>query len=482
MNKRLGLSAWFILLCVFLPNHSIAASVVVKEVTSYQQGVDEHMPWQRKPLRKKSFLAVDIGNGQYLTSTQTLQQHRFIELLSPDKDNERLQVIYKDDRLQLAILGIEKARSFTKLPFLLEQKNIVDKQARLIYSWRQKKQFVKKLVQEVQPGSSLGAAYAIPLYRIDSGTKRISAGAALVKERKLAGLVARITDKTALVVPGAIIASFLQDFTKQSSKRQGYSKLGVAYRPLVDRYLRQHLGLESLSKGVWVDHIQKSSNFYDSVKSGDVLLKVGDFDIDGRGYYQDPDFGRQRLASLAWRLPVDKELVLSIWRNGKPLKIKAKLSEYKNRADVLPLLNGEDRPFFVAGGVVFSQLTKNYLFQWGKDWRKKAPIELVHATQEQEQTQVEKIFLSHVFSHEQTRGYGRYKYALVYTLNEKPVVSFESFRRDLKHTLESGEAAVLKLGEDRKMLVLNQSSYNDMNKELQVKFGLDKESFINFEK
>jgi hypothetical protein len=86
-----------------------------------------------------------------------------------------------------------------------------------------------------------------------------------------------------------------------------------------------------------------------------------------------------------------------------------------------------DRPprFFVLGGLVLQELSRQYLKEWGPDWMRKAPEELVYYDRAQNELfrdgPKKIILLSNVLPSPATVGYEDLSHLIVTKINDQPL-------------------------------------------------------------
>jgi len=70
-------------------------------------------------------------------------------------------------------------------------------------------------------------------------------------------------------------------------------------------------------------------------------------------------------------------LKLAVIRKGKPIILQTKVSPYEEDGRTVPLKRVGYAPrYVIQGGVLFQELTMNYLSMWGTNWRSRAPVRL----------------------------------------------------------------------------------------------------------
>jgi hypothetical protein len=140
---------------------------------------------------------------------------------------------------------------------------------------------------------------------------------------------------------------------------------------------RRMLKLPDGSKqGVRVDQVLDIPTTKAVIKPNDVVMQIGDFPVDDDGTitYEGNTVG----ASVACDLAQDNDILpLKIWRDGQmldvplPVKVYTDDAQQGNQYDVLP-------KYYIFGGLVFTDLSLDYLKTFGQDWSNSAGRELIY--------------------------------------------------------------------------------------------------------
>ncbi len=182
------------------------------------------------------------------------------------------------------------------------------------------------------------------------------------------------------VIPSPVIEHFLKDAS--GSKYHGFPRAGVLFAGTRDPQLRRYAGLDAgQSGGVYVTEVQKDGPAGTSgIQRGDVILEVADKTVDQDGNYQDPLYGKISIIHLiSTRNYEGDTLKLKIFRQGKtmPVEIKVTHRPVEDYA-IEPYIIDRQPSYYVLGGLVMLQLSRQYLKEWGLEWYKKAPERFVY--------------------------------------------------------------------------------------------------------
>ena len=203
----------------------------------------------------------------------------------------------------------------------------------------------------------------------------------LVKKDKLAALLLRYDPRTQVLdaIPAPIIAHFLKDADTQSYR--GFPQVGFGFFPTRDPDLRKYAGQTGKPGGVYVTSVQPDMPAAKAgLKIGDIVAAIGKDEIDQNGNYVDPLYGKIEFTNLITSHAfVGDTLQFQIQREGKPMDFNVML-EHRNAKDyVIPPYNLDQPPaYYVLGGLIFQELSRQYFKEWGGNWQKEAPQRFVY--------------------------------------------------------------------------------------------------------
>lgn len=250
----------------------------------------------------------------------------------------------------------------------------------------------------------------------------------VVKGDKIAGLLLSYSSKsqTSNILPSSIIAHFLKD--QADGKYDGFPSLGLSFSNTLDDQFRAYLNLGSEDGGIYVSEVESdSAAAAGGIKEGDVLLAVNGQNIDSRGNYDDPVFGKLAMSHLVRGEPfVGDKIVFQVLRDGKKLDLDITLDRRDPKDYFIdPYMFDKGPKFVILGGLIFTELSVPYLQLYGEKWQSRAPIKFLQALSEPEEFQkagCEKlIVLSRVLPTPATLGYDEINSLIVTKVNGMPI-------------------------------------------------------------
>jgi len=421
----------------------------VLRVTATIQYPDLHRPWLKKQPSNRQGLATVIEGGRLLVTADMVDQATFIQLEKPEdgpKVTAHVEAI--DPECNLALLRPENA-DFLKgthpLPLDLSIK-AGSKLEILQLESNGAPALTPATVTTVAVMSypADGAAYL--LYRAATSIPQREGSFVIpaLSSGKLAGLVMRYDPRSqsADIIPAPLIARFLREAAKRGYN--GLARAGLTWEEVHGSNLREWLGVAKGSLGVYITSVDREGPAAKAgLKKGDFLMKVAGKEIDGEGNYSDPVLGKvtfNNLASLE-RGPGDP-MELTYFRSvgegtGTLGTTTLTLAGRNPLAEISPSRlgkNSTDHAFL--GGLLFQELSRPYLREWGPEWRRQAPQNLVYLDafqRESERKRDRYVILSAILPTPQTIGYQDLAKRLVLSINGIPVQTLKDVNEAAKH-------------------------------------------------
>ena len=407
------------------------------------QAHDFTRPWsKRAPVPRRS-LGVVLSGGHVLVTGECVANANYIELETADGERKEPAVVEcVDYEANLALLKPESPAFLKDLPGLdLTTAHIGDALSVLqleangqVQTSSGKVTTAEVTRYPVDESSFLVCRLSVPLQMRD-GMLSIP----VIKEGSLTGLMLRYDPGSSLMdfIPAPVIAHFLKDYREGSY--EGFPRMGCAFSPTRDPQLRRYLGLNGNNGGVLITQVlAKGPAEMAGLRKGDVLLEIGGKNIDSNGNYEDEEFGRISLGHLVSTRHYQGQKVKSrVWREGQTLEVDVPVARRKpNQYMSEPYIIDRAPRYVVLGGLVFQELSRQFLREFGSDWQRKAPLELVHidrAQSEQDaQTRKRAVILTRVLPSQVTVGYEDLRNMLVTSINGMPLESLEDIPKALE--------------------------------------------------
>ncbi|MGH8092126.1 MAG: PDZ domain-containing protein, partial [Chthoniobacterales bacterium] len=130
--------------------------------------------------------------------------------------------------------------------------------------------------------------------------------------------------------------------------------------------------------------------------------------------------------------------------------------------------------YYVLGGLIFQELTRQYLKEWGANWQKDAPQDFVYLDRFQSElfpySNERVVILSQVLPANTTIGYEDFSYLVVRKVNGKTVHSLRDLAEAVKTPVDGFD--VIETVDDPKQLELDATQVAADAPALQKNYGL----------
>ena len=466
---------------------SIQGVVQAKEVSLVRVNVtgqpfDYFRPWQKKAPFSKRALGAVLPHDRVLVTADLVQNQNYVELERAESgDKTAANVVVVDYEANLALLEpIDKKFLNGLQPLELALDTVVGDR---LSAWQLEASGTLVVTEGIvttigvtrypaDVGDFLTYRLSIPMqYRDNSYT------VPLVKNNKLAALLLRFDPRgqTLDAIPAPIIAHFLKD--AENEKYPGFPSLGISFFPTRDPQLRSYAGETGKPGGVYITSVEPGLPAAKAgVQAGDIITAVGDHEIDQNGNYVDSLYGKLEFSNLITSKQfVGDSVPLHIHRAGKPLTLTVKLEHRAEEDYVVPPYNIDDPPFYyVLGGLIFQELSRQYLKEWGANWQKDAPQDFVYLDRFQSEIFPEGkrrvVILSQVLPANNTIGYDDFSYLVVNKVNGKEIRSIGDLAEAVKTPVNGFD--VIETLDDPKQLELSVAEVAKEAEALQKNYGL----------
>jgi len=447
------------------------------------QPYDYFRPWQKKaPISKRALGAV-LSKGRVLVTADLVSNQNYVELEraeSGEKTAANVAVI--DNEANLALLEPADKKFLDGIsPLDIASDTVVGDR---IAAWQLEPTgalvATEGLVTTIQMtkyptdvGQFLTYRISLPMqYRENSYT------IPLVKSNKLAGLLLRYDPRSQLIdaIPAPIITHFLKE--AEGEHYRGFPAVGFSFFPTRDPQLRKYAGQTGKPSGVYVTSIEPGMPAMKAgMQTGDIVTSIGNHEIDQNGNYVDPLYGKIEFTNLiSAHSYAGDVLPFQIQREGKPMELKITLEHRDAKDYVCPPYSVDEAPkYVVLGGLIFQELSRQYLKEWGPNWQREAPPRFVYFDRFQselfpgEHRRI--VILSQVLPANNTIGYDEFSYLTVTKVNGREIKSMNDLADAIKQPIEGGFIKI-ETEEDPKQIELDPKDIAAEAPNLQENYGI----------
>lgn len=446
------------------------------------QPYDYTRPWQKKAPFSKRALGAVLPKNRVLVTADLIANQNYVELERAESgEKSGAEVVVVDYEANLALVEPTDKKFLDGLtPLQLALDTVVgDRLAALQLETTGALVVTEGLVTTVQMTKYPTEVGQFLTYRISMSMqyRDNSYTIPLVKNNKLAGLLLRYDPRSQVLdaIPAPIIAHFLKE--ADSENYRGFPSAGFGFFPTRDPHLRNFAGETGKPAGVYVTGVEPNMAAAKAgLQVGDIVTSVGNSEIDQNGNYVDPLYGKIEFTNLITaRAFVGDTLPIHLQRAGKPMQLGLVLEHRTARDYVIPPYNGEQPPaYYVLGGLVFQELSRQYLREWGANWLKEAPQRFVYMDRFQSELFPEGnrrvVVLSQVLPANSTIGYDDFGFLTVTKVNGKEIKSLRDLAEAVKQPLDG--FIKVETEEDPKQLELDAAQVAQEAPAVQENYGL----------
>lgn len=416
----------------------ISTSVVKIYTTSVKSNY--FRPWQKGSNTSSNGTGVMINDKMILTAAHVVSDGTFIQVKkSNDAKKYTAKVKWIAHEADLALLEVNDSQFFDKikpqtlgaLPYRQDEvvvygypmggdelsttKGIVSRIEHITYSHSNMDHLAIQIDAPVNSGNSGGPAFD--------------------KKGRMVGIAIQAmssADGIGYLVPAEVIKHFFDDI--KDGQYDGYPDDGIYIQELQNKNMRSFYNLGNRD-GVLVTHVVKHSSVDGYINEGDVLLGVDGVNIAGDTTIKLKGNGRVSANYLIRSHQVGNMLNMKILRDKKEIQVSFPL---KREVTTVRLEHEKEPRYYIFGGMVFMPLTINYLKVWGKDWREKAPMDLIHPVFNQNKLDrdiKELVILNDILPNEENANYDS-TVKIVSKVNGQKIRSLDDFVKIIEDSRE----------------------------------------------
>ena len=409
----------------------------VLRVTSTIQYPDIRRPWLKKTPFTREGLGTVIEGGRLLVTADMVSHATFIGLERPEDGPKATAVVEAvDEECNLAVIRpVESEILKESHPLLLDTSVGTGSTLQILQLEPNGSPALSPATVTtiaVMPYPADNAVYL--LYRVSTTIPQREGSYVVpaLHDGKLAGLVMHYDPRTqaAEIIPSPLIARVLKEASKPGYN--GLGRAGLNWGEARGKSLREWLGAPKDLGGVYITSIERGGAAEKAgLRKGDLIVRAAGRPIDREGNYTDPELGKINFANLASleSAPGETGEIVYFRSSGQGTgtlgTATLTLTGRNPEGEVCPTrITGEIVPHVFMGGLLFQELSRPYLREWGGNWRSEAPQNLVYLDAFQEELppdQKHLVILSRILPSEETLGCENLSNRLVVAINGRPI-------------------------------------------------------------
>ncbi|MGI9534143.1 MAG: PDZ domain-containing protein [Thermodesulfobacteriota bacterium] len=411
-------------------NYDIRNSIV----KIYTQTVSPYYsdPWTMDSAKFHTGSGCIISGNRILTNAHVIANHTLVQVRRYGEARRyTARVLHVSHETDLAVLTVENPDFFEDTEALKIGMLPKTQEEVLVYGFPKggdtlsiTKGVISRIEHEVYAQSNLPFLAA----QIDAPINPGNSGGPAIINNNVVGIIMQTLVKSESIgymVPPPVIKHFLKDIL--DSEYKGYPSLGIRTQNIENDGLKKKYGLKDKHPGVLVTKIIPGSPADGTLMIKDVLLSIEGKPISGNGTVEFRPKERTHYSYYIQNKQVNDTLDLEVLRNGEKVKINVLLDTPIQDIQLVKIQNDVLPSYFIYGGLVFSTLTINYLQEWGNQWFRKAPSDLVTVAKNNSKTMQDEevVLLIRVLASEVNLGYHENENLIIKKVNGKRIINMK---------------------------------------------------------
>ena len=454
------------------------AGAVVKIYAVYNSH-NYYEPWQMAGQRRRYGSGCIIAGNRILTSAHLVADCTFLQVKrarEAKKYMAEVEVVAHD--CDLAILQVKDDSFFSDIkPLALG--DLAEIRDRInVYGFPvggDEMSITEGVVSRIEHINYTHSNAYLLACQIDASINPGNSGGPVLKNGKIIGVAfqafqAGQGENIGYMVAVPVIRQFIDDI--KDAYCDGIPDLGFRWQRMENPDLRLKYGMAEKQTGVLVNEIYLGSPGEGIIKPGDIILSVNGHNIENDGTV---DFRKGERTSFRYyvqKKQINDTLPLEILREDEVIRIQTKLSMNINTWRLIPHKQYNKAPtYYIIGGLVFESLTQNFLMEWGRSWKSRAPRNLVNYYYNGKRSEGRKeiVVLVKVLADEINAGYHELVNKVISYANNRRISTI----RDLTHAIENHEGRYHTLVDERGMrIVVEKKKVDENNQKILDKYKI----------
>jgi len=394
---------------------------------------DNYNPWQYKDQNRIIGSGVIIAGARILTNAHLVTDSVYIEV---KKTNDPVRYIAHLEAIgpqcDLAILKVEDPSFFhnTKSLELGGLPDLLDEVAVFGFpEGGEELSITRGVVSRIEVMTYVHSMVDLLGVQIDAAINPGNSGGPVLMDGKIIGVAMQSLaqgENIGYIIPTPIIRHFLDDV--KDGKFDGFPDDGLLVQPMHNEDLREYYGMKKGEGGVLVVDVAYGSSSWGFIKPDDVLVSIGGQAVARDGSVQLSDQLRVHGSYLVQKKHIGEKIQTQVVRGGKLLNLDLLL---KSSPGLVPLRLDGKPDYFIHGGFVFMPLTMNFIWEWGGNWQRDAPADLVTEAEKNlpKPDRREVVILRSALAHRINAGYQEVFNMIISKVNGQKIADMDEFVR-----------------------------------------------------
>ncbi|PHR55242.1 MAG: hypothetical protein COA44_11075 [Arcobacter sp.] len=477
---------FFLLIPLFLMAQSFHDSDKIKNISASVVKIftvsvrpNYYQPWQMRAQKSSTGSGVIINNKLILTAAHVVSNDVFLEIKKSSNTKKFIaHVKWISHEADLALLEVEDESFFEGTRPLKLGKLPHRQDGVAVYGYPQggnEISITQGIISRIEQTVYVHSDFDLLSLQIDAAINPGNSGGPVFDEKgNIIGIAMQslsTADNIGYLVPTPIIKHFLNDI--KDGHYDGFPDDGLYIQGMENKTLKEHYKMKDRT-GVLITHIVPGSSTDGYLKKDDILLEIDKQVLSDDATIKMQENGRVAANYLIRAHHINENFNVSILRKGKEISIDI---PSKSMVTLIPFEHDKLPKYYIFGGIVFMPLTKNYLYEWGRNWVQKAPIRFVDITKNgnfPSSEHKEMVFIQSILADRENAGY-QFSHALVTQINGVKIDSFQTLVQTIEDTKDKEVRIWLQGGSQ---IILNKKEAKIANTRLLKRYGIKDSSYL----
>ena len=484
-------------------------------LNSYQQSYDWLSPWEKRGIRTQTGMALVVSlanlkkeeialdkykqNLNLLTTAEMVANSTLIEVtIKGIRQRFRAKILLLDYAANLALLSVDNNEFWKNLRPIewhpakssigLETNGVNTIKIKSSDEWIIEKGEIENLSVGYREISDAW----FPQIKL-KGFSNSGQGFPVIQDNKTVGMILETKSGKSKAIPAEMLLEFFQHVRTNSYVSLGHR--GFIWNRLPQRSTADYFKIPYEKPGIWITKVLTYGTGSEVLERGDYLTKIDKWELSHDGKITHSKWGLSLFDLLFLdKLKIGKNIKLHVIRNGIPLVLNTKVSPYddNNKSVNLEKIGNPPR-YIIQGGFLFQELTLNYLYMWGKNWKSRAPIRLrlflkqnnivsIHQKKENANSNLlingkpkpRIVLVTQVIPDQINIGYQKLANAIVLKINGRKIQFLEDVKKAFAKTKSNFHKIDFLPGSNRQSAVLPTIGLHEANQRIKINFRIPK--------
>ncbi len=341
-------------------------------VEVYRQNYDWLTPWNRKSVESETASAWQVQPGWWLTTADVVGNASLVQLRPQGQATiQEARIRLFDDAANLALLELPDSDNASAVTW----GEATPGEATVLYLDHQGAQEGAITLDQLALGFRKQTDTWLPVYTGSMGEVPLASGLPVLQAGRVIGLLVKRGSNPAHVLPAQILENFVAQ--APSGTLAPLPQRGFNWSSLPQPSVADQQGFPEGAEGAWVTQVLESGTGSEVLQPFDLLTRINDWTVDFEGQIRHPEWGRVPLdVILMNQFSAGDTVTLQVYRGSRQQTLTTTIAARQVDRH-LPLRTRNQAPRYVLrGGLLFQELTYDYLSIWGERWADQAPVRL----------------------------------------------------------------------------------------------------------